>query len=149
MESGGKVRFPQTSGPSPTARRPARALDRRGAPVGKRLTRAPASALRPPERPRSARAGPSLATVRFPETTRRCPPPLCLRAAALLLATLCALVAAPRASLAADPPEPAPYVPGEVVVAHESGAAPQVVHVADDSSVRETVAELRDDPDVE
>jgi serine protease len=49
----------------------------------------------------------------------------------------------------AAPAVAADYVPGEVVVKYEDGASARVHEIRDGDSVRETIAELRDDPGVE
>jgi serine protease len=62
----------------------------------------------------------------------------------LLLLTLTAILA-----LVAAPASAAPtYVPGEVIVKYEDGSQSTAVEVAEDSTVREAIGELRDDPDV-
>jgi serine protease len=48
----------------------------------------------------------------------------------------------------AGPAAAADYVPGEVVVKYDDGGSAKVQEIADGDSVRETIAELRDDPDV-
>jgi serine protease len=47
------------------------------------------------------------------------------------------------------PAEASDYVPGEVIVKYEDGSSARVHQVEDGSSVRETVADLREDPNVE
>jgi serine protease len=82
-------------------------------------------------------------------TSRATPPRRALALAALSVAALSVLLASPAAGLAAESPAAAPYVPGEVVVGHGQDALPHVVQVADGSSVRETISELRGDPGIE
>jgi serine protease len=60
----------------------------------------------------------------------------------LLLAVVTVLLALAGPAAAAD------YVPGEVVVKYEDGGAAEVHRIADGDSVRETISELREDPDV-
>lgn len=48
----------------------------------------------------------------------------------------------------AGPAAAADYVPGEVVVKYDDGGSAKVHEITDGDSVRETIAELRDDPDV-
>jgi serine protease len=48
----------------------------------------------------------------------------------------------------ASPAVAVDYVPGEVVVKYDDGKAAEVHRIADGDSVRDTIAELRDDPDV-
>ena len=68
---------------------------------------------------------------------------------ALVLAAFGVLLVSPAASLADEGPPPPPYVPGEVVVRYEGGGGARLVSVPAGDSVRETVSELRDDPDVD
>src|SRR6185503_1622817 len=49
----------------------------------------------------------------------------------------------------AGPAGAADYVPGEVVVKYEDGDGAKVHRIRDGESVRETIAELRDKPNVE
>jgi serine protease len=61
----------------------------------------------------------------------------------LLIAALGLLPLFPAVARGSD------YVPGEVVVRYEDGTAAQAVEIEDGESVRETIAELREDPEVE
>src|ERR671930_841400 len=60
-----------------------------------------------------------------------------------LIAALAALLSLAGPAAAAD------YVPGEVVVKYEDGGGAKIHRLRDGVSVREKIAELRDDPDVE
>jgi serine protease len=68
---------------------------------------------------------------------------------ALVLVALCWALVVPGASLAADGPRTQAYVPGEVLVHHDGSGGATLIKVRDGESVRETVSELRRDPNVD
>jgi serine protease len=68
---------------------------------------------------------------------------------ALVIVALCAALVMPGASLAADGLPTQAYVPGEVLVRHDGSGGATLIKVPDGESVRETVSELRRDPNVD